>query len=761
MVAVDRRISVLAGDALIFVDVETLFENEGTMVRGGRFSTTLWEGNGSPGGESCCSSAGFHRRSYSGTLLKGLATNNYSQQKEDFYDSKSRRKQKEPRWYTLGRVCLGVFVLFLVFFVGRRIFSVGPSVRYYRSDAISKRIESGLDRLKVFPMHRGEDEAEKEPEWDKLPSLQIPSTVHFMYEGSDDLKKREGLYKELQKENPGWEIRTYNMDLMEMHVKAWFPAFIETFTSLENDKERHNVFRYLLVLKFGGISCCGLYDGRPESLNFSSILTYEDRFVSVWNPTYRSASAALNSCRVRQRSIRNDFIASVERHPILVDVYNQIGSMKDKTYSHVELLNTLERTGEGVLTDTVLSYALHGSFHEEIRLLPSKMFSKDRQSRCNAPWKLLEQTGGAAREENVAYPAQLEISEWFSRNEHDEDIVAETVALLERVAQKEAQYTLVPVSAKFSPPFDVMTHAAGVGEWHAGSDVSAALLAYGTWQPSVRPNRGPALVDIILGSMNAKRNSGVLIDVGAGYGLASLAAASRGHHVIAFEVGSKSLEAFKESVDRNSFGEQVTVHEYPLGSSTQDGETVCLRVSESTMAMDSDWGRMQQRGYGLPLFTNKTNDSCLIRTTRRAGHLVSGNDGINALKVSADGWGGHVIDGFLPLLKPTRDRPKLISIEWNPEMYKKAGYSEPLKVLEQLHSLGYQGISHSGYICDERWRTLTYNMEKRRDFDDSKSESLRQPTWCRIERDEFQVLMKLGELSKTIETILFIDTIPL
>ena len=726
-------------------------------MRSTRFSGFPWEGNGSHGVDTSTGSVvGFHRRSYSaGTLLKGLAVNN-PQQGSGLKDH--RKPKLVPRWYNASRRWLGLCVLVLLCLLGGTMLFGDPLG--YKTNTISKKIELSLDRLKVLPMSRPGEGVEMHgpeeiPEWDRLPSLQIPTIVHLMYYGSDNLKKREVLFKELQDANPGWEIRTYNMDLAEMHVKNWFPAFVENFVSLENNKEKENVFRYLSVLKFGGVSCCGLEDGRPESLNFTSMLTPQDRFVSAWNLAYSSASAALNSCRVRQRSLRHDFIASIRKHPVLMDIYNQVASMKGKVYSHVESLNTLERTGEGILTDTVLSYALHGSFRREIRLLPSKTFEKTQRETCIAPWKSPEKASGS---EDVAHPAHLEISEWFSRNDHDEDIVAETVALLEKVAQREAQFTLVPVSSRFDPPFDVMTHAAGVGEWHAGSDVSAALLAYGTWQPSVIPSRGPNLVDIILGSMDLKGNRGVFVDVGAGYGLASLAAASRGHKVIAFEVGSKSLEAFKESITRNSFEDMITVHNFPLGSASQEGDAVCLRVSETNMTIDSDIGRMQHRGYGLPSSPDKEEaDNCLIGTVRRAGHLVSGNDRISALKVSADGWGGHVIDGFLPLLKPTRDRPKVISVEWNPDLYKKSGYLEPLHVLEELYMLGYQSVSHSGHICDERWRTLTYNMDKRRDFDDSKSQSVRQPTWCRLDRNEFQVLSKLGELSKTIETILFID----
>lgn len=48
-------------------------------------------------------------------------------------------------------------------------------------------------------------------------------------------------------------------------------------------------------------------------------------------------------------------------------------------------------------------------------------------------------------------------------------------------------------------------------------------------------------------------------DVGAGYGLLSLAAAARGHRVHAFELGPASLEALEASLQHNGFEHLVQV----------------------------------------------------------------------------------------------------------------------------------------------------------------------------------------------------------
>ena len=52
----------------------------------------------------------------------------------------------------------------------------------------------------------------------------------------------------------------------------------------------------------------------------------------------------------------------------------------------------------------------------------------------------------------------------------------------------------------------------------------------------------------------------VLVDVGAGVGYFSLAAAARGHQAIAFELCKRSVASFKASVDYNGFQKAITLH---------------------------------------------------------------------------------------------------------------------------------------------------------------------------------------------------------
>lgn len=52
----------------------------------------------------------------------------------------------------------------------------------------------------------------------------------------------------------------------------------------------------------------------------------------------------------------------------------------------------------------------------------------------------------------------------------------------------------------------------------------------------------------------------VLIDVGAGNGFFSLAAAARGHRAVAFEMSNRSVASFEASIADNGFEKAIALH---------------------------------------------------------------------------------------------------------------------------------------------------------------------------------------------------------
>jgi hypothetical protein len=423
-----------------------------------------------------------------------------------------------------------------------------------------------------------------------------------------------------------------------------------------------------------------------------------------------------------------------------------------------------------------------------------------RSRRLARWWWSLLWPGYSSRSGNTLGDAH-DGSELWRRYDHRPDIA---VAIhLERLAAAQEELQLFPVSADFEPPFDVMTHLVSHGELQSGWDVSQVVSTFGTWQPSVQPTRKPSLMEAVVGSLGTidtssspssfvpletteeeiLRNStfsksrGALVDVGAGYGLVSLAAAARGHRVHSFELGPGSLRALEASIERNGFGSLVHVHKVPLGSLEQRGST-CLELTAGATTASLAGGRGSEvgvqkntvtgstiaplppnveiaRGYSDPAAHAVNERACARSALRVPGaEAIPEGERVGALRISANGWEGFVLEGFLPLIR--RQVPPVIAVEWNPIAMKAVGYASPLDMLRVLSSLGYDDISHSGFICDERWYAVTYGVRRRGGQRPEDQPGLRQPTWCRLLPKDHTLLLEKAN-SKYPETLLFIN----
>ncbi|KAL4537931.1 hypothetical protein Ndes2437B_g09020 [Nannochloris sp. 'desiccata'] len=470
--------------------------------------------------------------------------------------------------------------------------------------------------------------------------------------------------------------------------------------------------------------------------------------------------------------------------------------------------------------------------HWSIRLLPQKAFGEIvvQQQGCEQAWEnggsvadgvetklqqQQEQLGIVGRTRRLARwwwsflrpgrssrsgnnPAAIHDGSGLWWYDHRPDVAVATH--LERLTAAHEEMQLFPVSADFEPPFDVMTHLVSHGERQSGWDVSQIVSTFGTWQPSVQPTRKPSLVEALVGSLGRQgsslssssslpleateeetasinstlsTSSGVLVDVGAGYGLISLAAAARGHRVHSFELGPGSLRALEASIERNGFGSLVQVHKVPLGSLEQRGNT-CLELQagrgdsveggEVVVQKNTVIGSTRAplppnveiaRGYSDPAAHAVSEHACVRSALRVPGaEAIPAGERIGALRISANGWEGFVLDGFLPLIR--RQLPPVIAVEWNPIAMKAVGYASPLDMLHVLSSLGYDDISHSGFICDERWYAVTYGVRRRGGQRPEDQPELRQPTWCRLLPEDHSLLLDKAN-SKYPETLLFIN----
>jgi len=304
-------------------------------------------------------------------------------------------------------------------------------------------------------------------------------------------------------------------------------------------------------------------------------------------------------------------------------------------------------------------------------------------------------------------------------------------------ALRGATFELYPVSASFEPPFAMLTHLVGRGDPQAGVDVSHVVSSYGSWQPALSPSRKPSVADALVGALGSKARRASLVDVGAGHGFFSLAAAARGHLVRAFEASPNSLAAFTASVAYNGFEPLVGVRNVSLGARA---ERICVQRAGAQGAADAADVHLR-RGYGDPAVHALRGPSACARYAERStlAEELGDDSSVGALRISANGHEGWVLDGAAPYL--ARHRPELIYFELAPSLMQRAGYARPARALELLYALGYRDVAHAGYVCDERWMNVTTVLRQTGSFSTIAQEALAQPTWCKLRPEQSPLLV--------------------
>lgn len=92
--------------------------------------------------------------------------------------------------------------------------------------------------------------------------------------------------------------------------------------------------------------------------------------------------------------------------------------------------------------------------------------------------------------------------------------------------------------------------------------------------------------------------SGLLfVDVGANLGYFSLAAASMGYHVVAFEPMSRNAKKLAKSIERNKFGPKVTL--YQVAVSDESGERVVLQPANASEITSNATSALESYVYGI------------------------------------------------------------------------------------------------------------------------------------------------------------------
>ncbi|KAK9809455.1 hypothetical protein WJX73_009406 [Symbiochloris irregularis] len=544
----------------------------------------------------------------------------------------------------------------------------------------------------LMPLQNPEVKIDPPTNTDPQSKRLIPRIIHQTY-GSDTIPFDLQFWVDSwRKMNPGWEIRFYNDAACTHMVEQEFPEYLQAYEDLPSNVERADFFRYMVVLRFGGLYLDIDTECRKP---FDELIQQNDTMLAGWERESATPEIAAEMRDVRQRQALQWAFAAAPSHPALRELCDRVAEHTYRNFSTDPTFDTLERTGPGVWTDVVT--------HWSITHPPALQQAADPMT-----WsiRMLPRLAWAT----VLYQSD-------SPNQRDPAIF-----LLHnfRGSWKEDARERFPVSVMWSPAFSVLVDRVGQGELQAGEDVGAKLTVHGMWLPSLLPNSSDSPMHALLDFLQPNET---LLDIGAGVGLYSLAAAAQGNKVVAFEAGVKSglvmsalgnasrgvngFERLRTNIAYNGFHDRIQLHEVALGDKEQ---AVCIYNNAADPANLTLDQAQALHGYGDPNL-HVTSDACLETQQRRMGDAVlDPGAAIGAVHISAPGWEGKVIDGLKGLLTK-QNPPAALLIELHPHLLNTAAdpnleeqYSYPggaRGLLEHLHGQGYTDISHAGHACDQ------------------------------------------------------------
>jgi len=591
--------------------------------------------------------------------------------------------------------------------------------------------------------------------------------------------------------NPGWTVRFWDDDACSAFVAAEFPEYEAAYAALPKDVERSDFFRYLVILRLGGLYADIDTECRTD---LDALVHPADTLVVGWENVFPSPARAAGRQYARMAQVLQWVFAGAPGHPALRAVCDHIASHANATLSHVANLDTLERTGPGAWTDAVLAAAAQHTPGGEgdagrwpVRILPRVSFGAhpkgyDGVSAADprvlvlhhflGSWKKLGGWalgpgglvaalgggggGGGAPVQNGTHTSASVPTARTGPGPRGQ--VADPAAGL---------YPVWPLptagggSTTSPPPHAVLVPLVGAGERVGGEDPAASLLAFGAWQPGGPPARGPSPTDALLSGLGG---GGVLLDLGAGVGAASLAAAAAGHAAIAAEAGPASAAALAASIAYNGFGDRVTLHRVAVGGS--EGARACVGGGSGAgagapagapglapgrrWAAGGDHGPTSgvapasssagvaapapspagvggagaatasdaARGYPPLLLSSPPPCPPSLSVPRAAASaLVPPGTRVGAVRISTPGWEGRVVGGLLAPggLLAGPDPPAVVAVEIHTAALALApsaggGGGSAAALVRRLTAAGYTDVSHAGPACGARWAALTRRL---------------------------------------------------
>ena len=597
---------------------------------------------------------------------------------------------------------------------------------------------------------------------------QIPKIIHQTY-GSQSLSSTLRYFVQSWRElNPGWEIRFYDDEACLNFVKQEFPEYLEAYLTLPKSVERSDFFRYMIIYKYGGVYT----DIDTEcKAPLDAVLLPTDTMVVGWEYESETQESALDHHYVRANQILQWTFMAAPGHPVLREVCDFIKHHAVTKFSENKNRDTLEKTGPGIFTDVVLRHSnTHPPFSvndEElwpVRFLPwvglgAHPLNKEGVRSDSADVRVLHHFMGGWKSHFVCWSNCDRSKKWWHANKA-EDFNSELNQASEEKSELYSEYKerhFFPVSANFKPTFEISVYRKGV-DVMKGNDVSDALFKYGRWHAGLDPGERPSVVDALVGSLGGKKRSVKLVDIGAGLGFFSLAAAARGHDVESFEVSPLAVDAFENSRKRNGFEDFIKIHRVALSNASY---VASYGISGNASEENPDFVQSIRRGYPSKEAAMAATEAAaaeggpsktLSVEYKKLGDVISLNKTVGAVRISANGWENAIIDGGATLFGHKSNYSSIVLVEMSLRSSREAGQPSPTAPLFKLYNLGYVNISHAGPVCKRRWK------QHSRSVLNPFGSGAKGSTWCSLHPEEFETFLderNWGSPSMGEESVLF------
>lgn len=188
------------------------------------------------------------------------------------------------------------------------------------------------------------------------------------------------------------------------------------------------------------------------------------------------------------------------------------------------------------------------------------------------------------------------------------------------------------------------------------------------------------------------RRDGVILDVGAGYGLVSLAAAVRGFRAVAYEEAAPHLRALEASVRYNDFDDAVAVVPGVWTPPSEDS----LKQQRQVEPCPTDVSEAAAHGYDPRFICGRRLPALKALQNASASSVVGVHLNTYALT-------DLLLGGISSALFAMGNPPLLIELGPQPEPIPVAARTTKYEWIHKLWEQGYRAAWHYGPACANRW----------------------------------------------------------